>query len=252
MPPLPLPVLLALVVTLLGAATGATVMVLRLHKRIRRMEDTPPSTIAGLKPGLVELSGTLHPVAELQHAPVTARACIWWRFTVAEKRTSGGMNNGTPNVQTRWVAVVDDRAFVPCRLQDGTGSVEMDLSGADMVLRNTVHAFTGPMEDAPPEVESLLQDRYGKTTRGWWWSKTLRLSETVLPPATQVYVLGHAVEGPGGVLRIARGGDSLLISDRSEADLLRTYRWQRAGAVATVTASAIAALVLIVGPILGW
>src|SRR4051812_44701669 len=164
----PVPVFYFMVVAAVMVLSGGAVAVRAAHKltrTLRRMRESPSLRVADARPGLLELNGTVQPTADVLKGPITARACVFWRFVVEERKTQTVTVGGRPMFRTRWVSLVDDRAHVPCRLKDDSGEVGLELGGAEMVLTNTVHTLSGPFRDVPVELEQLLRDRYGKSTK---------------------------------------------------------------------------------------
>ena len=246
-PQLPPAALLVVATSLLVGAYAAAASAWRLTRTLRRLREVPSLTVAEARAGLVELNGTVQPTGEPLRSPITQRACVYWRFKVEQRKTQAVNVGGRPSAQTQWVSLVDDRAFVPCTLKDQSGEVALDLAGAQMVLTNTVHTQSGPFADVAEHLEKLLHDRYGKSTRGLWFTRSLRFTETLLCPGTPVYVVGLAQQGVGG-LKVGSGDDVFVVSDRKAQDVLRRFVWRRALAVVATVVPLVAAVAVLSSP----
>ncbi len=111
-----LPIVLALIAAVSLLAWVA------VYRRLRRIEDTPTSTIAGAAQGYVELSGRCESVPGTPtEAPYSHLACAWCRYMMEEYR------------DRKWVRSDAGETDASFQLRDATGTCAVDPSGAEIV-----------------------------------------------------------------------------------------------------------------------
>ncbi len=95
--------------------------------RMRHLLDTPTSRIRSAAQGYVELTGMLHELPDTPPllAPLTGKACLWWRYRVEEYRA--GSKRGS------WSTVEQGCSERPLRLADATGECLVDPRGAEVM-----------------------------------------------------------------------------------------------------------------------
>jgi Zn-finger nucleic acid-binding protein len=209
-----------------GGGLGLSIYGLMLNHRKSLIESIPTSPIRSLAVGLVEVSGRARPERELLHAPFSGMPCVFFSYTVEERRES---RNGT-----RWETIAKGTSGDPFFVQDETGKVLVVPFDAQLMLpdnRTTRNNWFGTL----PEQTLQGLSKLGITVDGWFGEKTLRCSEASILPEETVYVLGTAQENRGAAestdnsarLYIGSSRDhNFIISDRSEKELLSRLRWQ--------------------------
>ena len=121
-------------------------------RRRRAVADTPTSTIAGAAQGYVELFGTALPHdGHVLRATRTRLECVWFRWTVEEKRGD------------RWTVVDRGCSSDTFVLRDATGECVIDPDGA--------------------QVTPALRRR--------WFNAPYRFTEWVIRPGEALYALGY-------------------------------------------------------------
>jgi hypothetical protein len=104
--------------------------------RVRHLLDTPTSRIRSAAQGYVELAGVLRdrldapPLA----APLTGKACLWWRYRIEEYRSGGKRSS--------WRVIEQGTSDGLLRLSDTTGDCLVDPRGAE-VLPARSDSWTG-------------------------------------------------------------------------------------------------------------
>jgi hypothetical protein len=151
-------------------------------RRLRWIEDTPTSKVRSMALGRVELHGEAEEKAALA-APFTGTACVYYRWTVEEYVRRGRSHD--------WKTVAQgNSAAWPFYLQDDTGRVLVDATGAELLVardwRQVDPPFEGPV-GAFAEERGLGQRRFG-------FKRELRFTEWRIEPGQVVYVLGVAQE----------------------------------------------------------
>jgi len=82
---------------------------------------------------------------------------------------------------------------------------------------NTDFATTsGSFNDAPENLRTLINNRYGRDTQGLIFNKSLRYKESMLENGDEVYVFGEVRQDQGRFI-IGAGEMPLIISENGEA-----------------------------------
>jgi hypothetical protein len=159
----------------------------RLLQRQHLILDTPVSKIRSASMGLVELSGlAVGPYTVI--APVTARACYYYRTVVWEWKRRGRSN--------QWVKVAAECVHVPFFLDDNTAKVMVDPCGAELDLHRDFQqefcdSFFTTKEEVPPNVRTLLS-RHGIET-----TNKIKVEEFCIKPKNSLFLLGTLSDNPG-------------------------------------------------------
>lgn len=159
----------------------------RLLQRKRLILDTPTSKIHSAAMGLVEVSG-LAVGPYTMTAPVTGRACYYYR-TVAWQLKQSGKNK-------EWEKVAEECLHLPFFLDDNTGRVLVNPQGAELDIHRDFHeefsgSFFGSSPDVPANVASFLA-RHGVSN-----DKKLKIDEYCIKPKNALFILGTLAENPG-------------------------------------------------------
>jgi hypothetical protein len=157
-----------------------------LLKRRRLILDTPFSKIRSAAMGMVEVSG-LAAGPYTMVAPVTGRACYYYR-TVAWEWKRQGKNN-------QWVKVAGECMHLPFFLDDNTGRVLVDPRGAELDLhRDFQEEFNTSFfsrNETPTSVDSFLA-RHGVAT-----CNRIKIEECCIKPKNALFILGTLGDNPG-------------------------------------------------------
>ena len=159
----------------------------RLLQRRRLILDTPLSKIRSASMGVVEISGlAVGPYTMV--APITARACYYYRTLVWEWKQSGK--------NKQWVKIAGECMHVPFFVDDGTGQLLVDPSGADLDLHRDFReefngSFFSSADIAPGNVNSFLA-RHGIVT-----SNKIKVEEYCIKPKNSLFILGTLAENTG-------------------------------------------------------
>ena len=161
----------------------------RMLQRKRLILNTPTSKVRSASLGLVEVSGLAIGPYTIT-APVTQRACYYYRTLAWELRHSGKSEE--------WKQVADESQHVPFYLDDNTGKVLVNPQGADMDLHRDFHEeysnsifFTQEMPDA---VRTFLA-RHGVSGE-----HKIRVDEFCIKPKNALFVLGTLAENTGTIV----------------------------------------------------
>ena len=172
---------------------------------------------------MAELTGKAVPVASSLKAPKSGKDCVYYRFKV-ERREAQHTKNGT---SYSWVVISGSAEGVPFYLDDGTGKVLLDLSGAKDV--DALKSFESV--DGNPAVQGNVMGF--NLSLG---SQPMRYTEYCIPVGQQFYAMGLVKEDENGRPHLVRPGDErpFVVSCKSE-EALKSERkgqafWLKAGA----------------------
>jgi hypothetical protein len=169
------------------AGVGLFLYGFRLLQRRRLILDTPFSKIRSASLGMIEVSGqAVGPYTMI--APITGRACYYYRTVVSEWKQSG--KNKT------WVKVAGECMHLPFFVDDNTGRLLVDPRGADLDLHcdfkeEFCDSFFTTKDAAPANVHSFLS-RHGIVT-----GNKIRVEEYCIKPKNSLFLLGTLGENPG-------------------------------------------------------
>jgi hypothetical protein len=149
--------------------------------------NTPASKIRSASLGMVELNGlAAGPYTTV--APITERACYFYRTEVWEWKQSGR--------NKAWVKVAAESMHVPFFLDDNTAKVMVDPRGAELDLHRDFQqefcdGFFTTKQEAPPNVHNFLL-RHGVST-----NNKIKVEEFCIKPKNAMFILGTLDENPG-------------------------------------------------------
>lgn len=151
------------------------------QKARRAMRSVPRRPIEQVSDGeKARVVGQVHAEQTIA-APLSGRACTYWRVTVQEQR-GGGKNR-------HWVTIIDEHEGVDFFVQDGAGKAIVKTELVHAVLEKDGKFSSGFLNDADPALEAFLADR-GHSSQGWVFNKNMRYHEGVVEPGEHVCVVG--------------------------------------------------------------
>ena len=192
----------------------------------------PVKDLGSVGPMLVEVVGTAVAAGPTLTSPIGGQPCVWFRSTVHElyrERVGTGQNARTQNKER---LVSDDTSPNPIVIDDGTGTVTVDLDGCD--VDRPVLALDRRIDDDDSLGEELLKgllnprgdDAYGYRQR-----------EHIIAAGQRLFAIGVVTVGTDGprLTKPTEKGQPFLVSTRDEAQLQRSAasssRWLTVGAV---------------------
>lgn len=214
----------------------------RKWQRMRLMQDTPTETVRAAAAGRTELWGTAEPIDGVGtiDQPFAEGECLVATYEVEEWKEDED-DDGS------WSTLDSGTLLAPFQVDDGTGTmrVEPEEDATFDISSENRTSFTVDANRTPPgEVVAFFERRYDDggdgllarildrdpSVRG---SNERRYTQEVIPPGERVYLLGGArpVEGASGsnadrlVLGRDGGSDEFIVADRSEEELVSSYRW---------------------------
>lgn len=172
-----------------GAAGGLYLFYrgFRLLQRKRLILNTPHSRIRSASMGLVEING-LATGPYVINSPLKQLSCYYYRSIAWEYKQRGK--------DSEWVKVAEESLHVPFYMDDGSGKLLVDPSGAEMDLHCDMHEeynrsvlLSGP--EMPGSVYSFLS-RHGVDS-----SRRIKVEECCISPNNPLFILGTLSQNPG-------------------------------------------------------
>lgn len=232
--------------TAVAAAIGGGLLIWRrsVGRELGLMQAVGTSRVADLKgtaPGtLIELKGTIR-ADEPLISDIARVRCVHFRAVVERevKRIRTG-SDGKRETKREFETVSSNVRHARCALDDGSGSVPVDLDGATIEGEHVHNRYEAAESGGIGSLVTDLLD-IGGSTLGH------RYSEWALASEAQVYLLGTLLEdGSIGAARDAK--HPFVVSIKSEEErtgsLTSTRRWLL---VAAVVAFVVAAGLLVFG-----
>lgn len=195
----------------------------------RMLENTPTSKIRSLAMGLVEVYGEVVPsVGMALKAPLTESGCVYYKYRVEEHRGSGK--------NSRWVTLMADEKLSPFFLRDETGTVLVDLKGANVDIPSDFSASSSVGSDPPANVMKFLNANNIRHD-SFWMNKQMRFTEWHIAPGDKLYVLGTAGDNPfideasskqneADIMIQKSKGQTYYVSDKPEKAILSGLSWK--------------------------
>ncbi len=218
---------------ILGAgAAGVCLFLYRRHKtKAKAIEATPQASIDKLDEGYWKTCGRAVSLENPLVSPMTSTKCLFYHFKVEELKSStdtttthGRRGSSTQTrTTTYWETVVSDRQAVKCAVKDETGSARVDMLDADTELLPSAHGNSGTFNSCPEELKNTLRQRYAYSTKGMMLNKQLRYTEMVIEEGNELFVIGD-VKKSAGEAEFVRGSQPFIVTNQSEAQLLRQYQ----------------------------
>ena len=159
----------------------------RLLQRKRLILNTPASKIRSASMGLVEING-LATGPYVINSPLKQTSCYYYRSVAWQWKQRGR--------DSEWVKIAEETLHVPFYMDDGSGRLLVDPTGAEMDLHCDMHEeynrsllLSGP--EMPGTVYSFLS-RHGADS-----SKRTKVEEYCIRPKNVLFVLGTLSQNPG-------------------------------------------------------
>ena len=186
---------------------------------------------------VVDIEGTAQPGPDgLLEAPLSGADCVWHKHSVVRKDQVVELEDGKRVTRNREETESDHTTETPFVVRDASGEVEVVPSRAVDRAEQSVDDF----------VRAGLERHGSFGNRG----KTLgrKRCEWLLRPGTRIFVHGEAVDRGGALVIVEpEGKDKLLVSTRSEAEVLAGaatgHKWMRTGAIASAAVAVVLGVV---------
>jgi hypothetical protein len=215
------PVLILILGTLVSVIPAY--FAVRNRRRAALIKDMRPRRLKKLQPGIAKVRARVIAQEDLLRSPLGRHPCVYYKFTVAEQRSTGGSGRHGGG-GTYWHTVVDDTDSLDVVLEDETGQAEIDLREAEIVLESQEYQTSGVFNDPPERLKDLLRNRYGKSTKGLFFNKSMQFWETILSDGAEVVVVGEVELDRDGIPEFRRGDIPLILSDKGDRALASHYQ----------------------------
>ncbi len=166
---------------------------------------------------VVKVVGRIDYLGEPLTAPLSGLRCAHYELTIQEWRSSGRSG--------RWDTIVQQAASQDFLLRDGSGTALVRPASAEVAVHKDEHHTSGPLNDATPELENLLERHGQKSTGTLGFNRKLRYDEGVLEAGEHAAICGCAMlwrpGAAGGAEQDVSGGQviRLLFEQRVETPL---------------------------------
>ncbi|MBU0530194.1 MAG: GIDE domain-containing protein [Candidatus Aenigmatarchaeota archaeon] len=202
---------------------------LLLFKRKRLIENIPTSKVRSIAMGLVEIFGKVMPTeGVLLKSPFSNKDCLYYKYQIQEYRSSGKSG--------RWVTIKHDEKRLRFYLKDDTGKVLVDSEGAKVDIKRDFAYDTALGQKIPDNITRFLDKSKIRYKGVFGFKKSMRFRESFIEPLDKLYILGTADDNPfvkdasttAGVedVIIHKGSNIYYISDRSEKEMLKSFKWK--------------------------
>ena len=162
--------------------------------------------------------------------PFDGKDCVYWHIHIQQYMKRGKRRT--------WVTRHKAKKHVPFYLTDQTGSVLVNMQGANLKNVDRDNEYESAMffsDDIPPKVEDYCNKENVKL-RGWLGGKKrMRFRVTYLEPNDDIYIIGSArspnLDETKGLKKITAVIDKpkdgiFILSDKSEKELIDDYGGQ--------------------------
>jgi hypothetical protein len=202
-----------LAILILAFLVGLAISVPSIIKIIRILR-TPTTWISALpSEGAVEVMGKVGDKTIL--SPITRTACAAYMLEVQQYKRSRNSSG--------WRTISKTRSKQPFEIDDETGTLLIDPSNAELMVSGE-----GFDDSLNAEQKAALEGLGIKTTGFLGSEKKLRVIEHLVTPQQEIYAIGKIQPGLGKKTIAGEGSVPLIISDRSERDVLITL-YKRVG-----------------------
>lgn len=205
----------------------------REYRRRSLVANTPTSKVRSLAVGVVEVEGDAKAVEEALKAPLSGNDCVLYEYEIEEYRSSGDDSD--------WVTIDSGKKEQPFYIDDGTGEVVVDPSGADLRLPRDERYRVGSFDELPDTAQGFVRDNPDVDTQtDEWFEEDRRYTERQIAAGQTVYVFGKALPRVGhssatnpdnAVINTDRNTPMFVISDRSESEVMSSMTKRVLGAV---------------------
>ena len=139
----------------------------------RGLRRYPQTNIGSFPPGgLGSVKGKVVLHGQSLTAPLSGRACVYYRVIVEEHRSSGKSSH--------WHKIIDDVQSGTVLISDGSGYALINAKKSRSHIVSDANYRSGTFNDATPELENFLQQHNRQSTGLLNFNKSLRYKEGIL------------------------------------------------------------------------
>jgi hypothetical protein len=180
-------------------------------QQILRIRRTPTSHISDLpSEGEVEICGKAGPA--VTKSPISQSDCVLWRAEIQNRQSSGK--------ESRWVTIYKEISNESFEIIDETGKVIVQPSIVELTLHKDINQSSGLFNSLDEETKAAVETLGVETTGLLGMDNSLKVEESCIFPGDAIYILGQVIIEDGLKKIVSDDTNSLIISDRSEKELL--------------------------------
>jgi hypothetical protein len=206
-------------------------------QQYRLIQDTPTETVRAAAAGRTELAGVAEPIesAGTLERPFSGGDCLVAEYEIEEYEHD---DDGSD-----WRTLDSGTRLVPFAVDDDTGRMRVEPAPDATYEFKDQHIsrrVIGSDEQTPAAVARFLREhttidvQQSGGVSGMLFGERRRYTQRVLPPGSEVYLLGGAepAEDATGtdadrlVLRSDDASDAFIIATKDESEVVSSYRWQ--------------------------
>jgi hypothetical protein len=225
----------------------------RKWQQMRLIQDTPTEKVRSAAVGRTELSGvgkSIDGVGTIPQ-PFADGECLVATYEIEEWEEDHDPDDAGSD--GHWQTLDSGTLFVPFELDDGTGAMRVEPEADatfDISEEYRTRIRVRPRRDPPAAVAAFIDRQNADGGDGGLFdldlgdvpvesSEKRRYTQEVIPPGEELYLLGgvRPRDGAGGtnaerlVLGRDEGSDEFIISDKSQDELVSSYRWIAPGSI---------------------
>ncbi|MBI5390087.1 hypothetical protein HZB02_01225 [Candidatus Woesearchaeota archaeon] len=200
----------------------------------RLIDNLPTSKVRSLAMGIVEVKGKIVVKDSVLKSPFTNKNCVAYRYLIEEYRK-------TSKDTSSWVQIDRGEERTPFYVQDETGKVLVDPTGAEIDIPIDYEFQTGFGKTIPSVVQQFAQKKRVAVGTFLGMGRKLRFREYFIAPNDQLFILGTAGDNPQVTegtakkneddIMIQNGKPLFYISDQQENGIVNKFKWQAVGGI---------------------
>ncbi len=166
---------------------GSLYFIFRFFYRGRMIKDTPTAKIRSAAQGYVELEGRGllmdgMPIV----SPVSQRPCLWYKYSIAQRRHSLGFSNNFSSSRNSWEVIESGESDDLFLLNDGSGLCVIDPDGAAITPSFSKTWYGSSMQSSGDRLAQSRQFSFGALG-----GNNYRFTEKRIELNAQLYLLGR-------------------------------------------------------------
>lgn len=189
----------------------AIITVITNYRLYRKIVDTPTEEIGHLNRGYKEIKGKVVALEKLLESPLSNVPCVYYEFIVRKKQGK------------RYKTIITDKGVSKFGIDDGTGIAGIDIKQAILDLKDDAHSRSGSFNPADDTQVAALE-KYEIKSKGRIFEKNLTYNEKFIREGDELYVIGDAESLGNDAILMKAKERGLLVSDKSEKELINKYK----------------------------
>ncbi|GEM_PF-4613608 len=201
------------------------------------IKNTATTSISSLRSGFVEIKGKAKATASELLSPATKAVCVYYEYKIEQLQST--RNSRKHGGQKKSWKIIDQGTSgnIPFICKDDSGEVEVMPERAQFISKNKTKSLNSssfslnvPGEKTSPRANDFLSNLGGISkvaqALGVTGRPPIRITENLLLPGDQLYVLGYAKKRAKKVYEIVKYKKyPFIISNFSERALVKKLQW---------------------------